>query len=169
VTYTIRDATDDDLPVIKRVLYEAVAWDPSSRLPPMEAVVDHPEMARYHRDWGRRGDLAVVAEQDGEVVGGALCRLFTDEDHGEGYYDEETPELGVAVWDAHRGAGLGTRLIAALEQRAVADELEAMSLSVESANPARRLYRRLGYETVEVRDGDFLMLKRFGETNEDKP
>jgi ribosomal protein S18 acetylase RimI-like enzyme len=54
-------------------------------------------------------------------------------------------------------------------QRAVADELEAMSLSVESANPARRLYRRLGYETVEVRDGDFLMLKRFGETNEDKP
>jgi ribosomal protein S18 acetylase RimI-like enzyme len=44
-----------------------------------------------------------------------------------------------------------------------------MSLSVESANPARRLYRRLGYETVEVRDGDFLMLKRFGETNEDKP
>ena len=27
MTYTIRDATDDDLPVIKRVLYEAVAWD----------------------------------------------------------------------------------------------------------------------------------------------
>ena len=168
MTYTISDATDDDLPVIKRVLYEAVAWDPTSPLPPMKMVVDHPELARYHRDWGRRGDLAVIAERDGEVVGGAMCRLFTEEDHGYGYYDHRTPELGVAVWEG-RGSGLGISLIAALEQRAVADELEAMSLSVESANPAHRLYRRLGYETVEVRDGDFLMLKRLGETNEEKP
>ena len=160
MTLKIREATDEDIPTIKRVLYEAVGWDPDRRLPPMEVTVVMPQLALYHRGWGRRGDFAVVAEVGDQVVGGAMCRLFTEDEHGEGFYDESTPELGVAVWGERRGEGIGTRLIEELEQRLVSNGIGAISLSVESANRAHHLYERLGYELVAERDGDLLMLKK---------
>ena len=159
MTVEIRDATEADLPTIRRVLYEAVAWNPDRDLPPMEVTVELPQLAMYHREWGRHGDLAVIAQEGGEAIGGALCRLFTEEEHGEGFYDEDTPELGVAVWAGRRGEGIGTALIEALEKRAAATGLETMSLSVEAANPAARLYERLGYHVVVDDDDDLLMLK----------
>lgn len=159
MTLEIRDAGDDDVSTIQRVLYEAVSWDPERDLPPLEVTVELPQLALYHRGWGRPGDIGVIAEEDGETIGGALCRLFTEEEHGEGYYDDKTPELGVAVWEGHRGEGVGAKLIGALELRAVGAGFETMSLSVEAANPASRLYERLGYHIVENRDDDLLMLK----------
>lgn len=160
MTIRIRDASDDALAIVKRVLYEAVGWDPSRTLPPMEQAVEHPELAIYHRDWGRRGDLVVVAENGTGSVGGAFCRLFTEDQHGHGFYDEDTPEFGIAVWEGERGRRIGTRLLQTLEERAHRQGVETMSLSVESANSARGLYERLGYEVVEEREGDVLMLKR---------
>ncbi len=160
MTPEFRDATEEYLPSIKRVLYEAVAWNPDRRLPPPEQTLEMPQLAMYHRGWGRPGDLAVVAELDGEVIGGALCRLFTNEEHGHGFYDEDTPELGVAVWGGHRGQGIGTCLIEHLERRAVAEGVEKLSLSVESANRARNVYERMGYELVAEGEGDLLMLKK---------
>ena len=68
-------------------------------------TVEHPELARYHRGWGRPGDLGVVAERGGQVVGVVLCRLFTDDDHGHGYVHPETPEVAVAVAVELRGNG----------------------------------------------------------------
>jgi ribosomal protein S18 acetylase RimI-like enzyme len=102
----------------------------------------------------------VIAEDGGEVVGASLCRLFTAEDHGHGYVDEETPELAVAVWDGRRGTGIGTRLMEAIEDAARADGRLCLSLSVDTDNPARRLYERLGYEELSVDDEGVRMLKR---------
>ena len=155
----LRPGTDADIEDVKRALFEAVSWNPGRELPPYEFTIAHPELARYHESWGRRGDLAVIAERDGEVVGASLCRLFTASDHGHGYVDGETPELAVAVWDGHRGEGIGTRLMAAIEDAARAAGFSQISLSVDADNPARRLYERLGYETLTVDDGGVRMLK----------
>jgi ribosomal protein S18 acetylase RimI-like enzyme len=156
----IRPAGPGDVETLQRALYAAVAWDPERELPPYELVIAHPELARYHEGWGRDGDLAVIAEEDGEVVGAALCRLFTDDDHGHGYLDEATPELAVAVWEGHRGQGTGGRLMTALEEAAKARGVSQISLSVDADNPARRLYERLGYEELSVDDEGVRMLKR---------
>jgi ribosomal protein S18 acetylase RimI-like enzyme len=155
----LRPASANDLEVLKRALFEAVSWNPERELPPYEFVIAHPELARYHDGWGRRGDLAVIAEQDGEPVGASLCRLFTEDDHGQGYVDDETPELAVAVWDRHRGQGIGTRLMAAIEAAAQDAGFVQISLSVDADNPARKLYERLGYATLTVDEGDVRMLK----------
>ena len=155
----LRPATSDDLELLKRALFEAVSWNPERELPPYEFVIAHPELARYHEGWGRAGDLGVIAEREGEAVGASLCRLFTAEDHGHGYVDDETPELAVAVWEGHRGEGIGTQLMNAIEDAARAAGFSQISLSVDADNPARGLYERLGYETLTIDDGGVRMLK----------
>lgn len=154
----LRAAGPDDLEWVKWALYTAVAWDPERRLPPPEVTVDHPELARYHRGWGRPGDLGVVAERGGQVVGVALCRLFTDDDHGHGYVAPETPEVAVGVADGERGNGLGTKLMSALAEQARAAGLTRLSLSVDTGNPARRLYERLGYRQLSADDDGVRMV-----------
>jgi len=151
---TLREATADDVDAIKWALYAALGWDPARSLPPFDSTMEHPEAARYHRDWGRPGDLGMIAESDGEVVGVAYCRLFTEHDHGHGYVDDRTPEVAIAIRDGRRGEGLGARLLTALAELAQSNGVERLSLSVDVANPARRLYERLGYRVLsEDADG----------------
>jgi ribosomal protein S18 acetylase RimI-like enzyme len=145
---TFRRAGADDVEHIQWALYTALDWDPQRELPSLEWTLQHPEAARYHRDWGRPGDAGVIAERDGEVVGVAYCRLFTEEDHGHGYVDAETPELAVAVRDDARGSGIGAQLLRELARAVRADGVRRLSLSVDTQNPARRLYERLGYREV---------------------
>ena len=83
--------------------------------------------------------------RDGTPLGLAWYRFFTEEEHGEGFVDEETPEVAVAVADGHRGSGLGTALMEAIHARAREQGATRISLSVDRDNPARRLYLRLGY------------------------
>lgn len=143
---------------VKWAVYEAVSWDPGRPIPPYEAALEHPELARYHRGWGRAGDLGVVAEVGGDVVGVAFCRLFTAEDHGHGFVDDETPELAVAVAGGHRDRGVGTRLLLELAEAARESGFSRLSLSVDEDNPARRLYERLGYQQIAHDSGGVRML-----------
>jgi hypothetical protein len=104
---TFRPLGPDEVEHVKWALFEAVAWNPDREVPPYELVVEHPELARYHRACGRPGDLGIVAELGGEVMGVALCRMFTEDDHGHGYVDPETPELAVAVAGTGAAAASG--------------------------------------------------------------
>jgi GNAT superfamily N-acetyltransferase len=147
-----------DVELVKWALYEAVSWNPDRALPPYDLVIDHPQLARYHGDWGRPGDAGVVAEADGSVVGVSFYRPFTDEDHGQGYVDEHPAEIDVAVVDERLGEGTGGRLLEDLAQQAREAGLARLSLAVDADNPARRLYQRLGYQEVPVADDDVLMV-----------
>jgi ribosomal protein S18 acetylase RimI-like enzyme len=148
VPFVFRSLTPDDAEHVRWALLAALAWNPERRLPPGDVVLEHPEAVRYHRDWGRPGDFGVLAERDGEVVGVAYARTFTDEDHGHGYVDERTPELAIAVREDARGAGLGAALLQELAALARSEGFEQVSLSVDTENPAARLYERLGYREV---------------------
>jgi ribosomal protein S18 acetylase RimI-like enzyme len=154
----LRQAAAADVEHVKWALFEAVAWNPERQLPPFDVTIEHAELARYHRDWGRHGDLGVVATHGQDVVGVALCRLFTDDDHGHGYVDAETPELAVAVAAQWRGAGLGARLLEELADAARAAGFARLSLSVDDGNPAGRLYRRLGYRELSRDEGGIRMI-----------
>ena len=154
----VRALSKDDVEHVKWALYEAVSWNPERQLPPYESLIDHPELARYHHGWGREGDLGVLGELDGERAGVAFCRLFTEDDHGHGYVDEQTPELGVAVVEEHRGRGVGTRLMRELAGAARDAGAARLSLSVDAGNPALRLYERLGYRELARDEGGVRMV-----------
>ena len=81
-------------------------------------------------------------------------RRLTAADPGYGYVADEIPELTIAVAPQHRGRGIGSRLMREL----LAADLPAVSLSCDPANPALRLYERLGFVAVGESGGSVTML-----------
>jgi GNAT superfamily N-acetyltransferase len=155
----IRDLRPEEAPFLQEMLYAALAWRAGVELPPKEQVLEHPQVAPFHTGWGRDGDTALVAEEGGSLLGLAWYRSFTDDEHGEGFVDETTPEIAVAVVDGNRGRGIGRALMLAIHDRARAQGVERISLSVDADNPAKRLYERLGYVAVEPDDNGRMMLE----------
>jgi len=155
---TLRPADAGDAEHIKWALYHALAWNAEQEGLLRQVTLEHPEVARYHREWGRRGDGGVIASVNGNVVGVAFFRLFTADDHGHGFVDDKTPEIAIAVHPDWRGRGLGTRLMHELVTVARTAKFTQLSLSVDADNPARRLYERLGYRELTVDDSGVRML-----------
>ncbi len=140
MSVVIRRAGPQDTRFLRDMLHHALYWrerGPGSRT------------SRYVRGWGRSGDTAVIALEGGFAVGAAWYRVFDSDEPGYGFVDEQTPELAIAVVPSKRGRGIGEQLIAALIERARESGYDALSLSVEPGNPARKLYERHGFEVVE--------------------
>jgi len=147
---SFRPLLPSDRALLRETTYQAIFVPPGFE-PAPRSLLDEPEIRRYTDEWGARpDDLGLVALADGEPVGAAWLRLFSAAEPGYGFVDEATPELSVALQAEFRGAGIGTRLLRALLDEARARGVAAVSLSVQDANPARRLYERLGF--VPVRD-----------------
>jgi len=144
----IRPAGPEDVQFLKKMLYEAAAWNPDWPRERTIAALADPILERYHREWGRRGDAGVIAELDREPVGAAWYRLFTERDPGWGFVDEKTPELGIAVSPLHRRKGIGETLLRALMVQAREDGFQSLSLSVAVHNRSRMMYERTGFTKV---------------------
>ena len=108
----IRELRADEVSFLKDMLYAAIAWNPERQLPlPKAELLDLPQLRIFHEDWGREGDTALVAELDGQPVGLVWYRFFTEDVHGEGFVDEATPEVAIAVVEGQRGNGIGAALM----------------------------------------------------------
>ena len=148
----IRPGGPQDVPFLRDMLRHAYYWRVDR-----VSETGEPPVRRYVERWGRPGDTALIAIQDFQRVGPAWYRLFTSEDPGYGFVDEQTPELSIAIVPSRRGGGLGSELLDALLDRARADGYAAISLSVEEGSPAVGLYERHGFERVGDDDGGVTM------------
>lgn len=151
---TIRPMTRAEFPLLSGFLYEAI-FIPEGAAPPPRTVLLSPPLRDYVAGFGsRRDDRALVAEAAGRVVGAVWVRCGA----GFGRVAEGVPELAAALDPACRGRGVGTRLLRAM-LRLLADEgYPAVSLSVQKANPAVRLYRRLGFQVVREHPEEYVMV-----------
>ncbi|UUZ87144.1 GNAT family N-acetyltransferase [Paenibacillus sp. P26] len=111
---------------------------------------------------GQSGDGGFVAETaGGKALGAAWYRLTDESAPGYGFVDRFTPELSVAVLPEHTGRGIGSRSLQALIRQAQAEGYPGLSLSVDPANQALQLYRRLGFERCGESGTSWTMLLRF--------
>jgi ribosomal protein S18 acetylase RimI-like enzyme len=134
---------------LSEMLYEATMWRPGPRRFCREEVLLLPEIAVYIGGWGRSGDGGLVAEGDaGEELGAAWYRFFSEEAHGFGFVNAETPEITIAVREDRRGRGIGSALLDELITQARERRVPALSLSVEPDNPALRLYERASFRVI---------------------
>lgn len=154
----IRPAQPGDAPFLAEMLAEAVNWDPARPPIPDAELRARPELAHYVDGWPRPTDAGVVAEEGGDALGAAWYRFFTAGDPGYGFVDATIPEVTIGVVSGRRGAGIGAALLRALGEAAAARSIGALSLSVEHANPARRLYEREGFVVVGD-DGDAFTMR----------
>lgn len=156
LNYRIRQATAADETFLWEMLYQSLHVEGQEPFP--RDVVNRPQLARYVKNWGRAGDMGFVAEdlETNRPVGAVWSRLSSTDDQGYAYLDERTPEMGIALLPEYRGQGIGTALLEHLLE-AAKTHYPAISLSVSPDNPALRLYRRMGFEIVGVRNHNPVM------------
>ena len=87
----IRDLASGETAFLQAMLYAALAWRPGIELPPREWVLEHPQVVVFHKDWGRDGDTALVAEESGRPIGAVWYRFFTEAEHSEGVRRRRDP------------------------------------------------------------------------------
>ena len=155
----IRPIEKEDHSYLEQFLYHAIFIPEGDTLPPFEIIYE-PEIYVYIKDFGQKHDTAVVAEEDGEILGIAWTRIIP----AYGNIDDNTPELAISVLPKYRGRGIGTMLMEALFACLKEGGYTRTSLSVQKDNPACRFYQRLGYRvTDEKKDHtgheDYIMVK----------
>lgn len=104
---------------------------------------------KYYRSHYPNGCFDVI-ELDGCPIG----RLYHD------WGGSEARLIDIALLPAHRGAGIGTRLLQAFVAHAAARAMPIV-LYVEMDNRVQALYRRLGFE-ADGENGVYLRMRRPG-------
>jgi phosphinothricin acetyltransferase len=125
---TVRPVTQDDLPMILAIYNDAVVnttaiWN------------DHISDLQGRHDWWQQrvetGFPVLAAELHGACVGYATYGHFRPND---GY--RHSRELSVYVSDAHRGQGIASTLMQALEAHARAHDVHVLVGGIEAGNSA---------------------------------
>ena len=157
---TVRAMKVSNYSCLPEFLYQAI-FIPEGAEPPPREIINDPQIFVYIKDFGSQpGDLGVVAEQNGQVVGAAWTRIIP----AFGNINSETPELAISILPGFRGCGIGTKMLKKLFVALRDNGYTRTSLSVQKDNPAVRFYERLGYKVTEekldhVGNEDFIMAK----------
>lgn len=152
----IRRLRPAEIPLLADFLYYAI-YIPAGTAPPERSILALPELQVYLEGFGTSAhDRALVAVRDDQPVGCIWARIM----HDFGHIDDRTPSLAMSVLPAHRGQGVGTSLLRAMLDLLRKDGYAQVSLSVQKANDAVRLYRAAGFRTVREHTEELIMACR---------
>ena len=149
----IRELLNDEVYLLRSFLYDAI-FIPEGTSPPDKSIIETPELQVYIQDFGSmKSDKCLVAEVNGEVVGAVWCRIMND----YGHIDDETPSLAISVRKEYRGRKIGTELMRAMLEALKQSGYSRVSLSVQKANYAVKMYIDLGFDVFSENDGEYIM------------
>lgn len=160
--YEIRRMLPEEYTLLWDFLYEAIYVPEGFEGDvPRSVVNDDPRCRAAVEGFGTlTDDRAFVATKDCSVVG--ACWVRTTDEYG--HIDDETPSFSIALYEEHRGKGLGGAMMQMMLAELEGAGYRRASLSVQKENPAKRLYERLGFRIVGegADDTEWLMVRNLG-------
>lgn len=158
---TIRKIHKQEYPLLDDFLYEAI-FVPEDIEPPPKTIITSPELQVYVERFGEsKDDWGLVAEVDGKIVGAVWVRIMND----YGHIDDETPSLAISLYKEYRGFGIGTAMMKEILALLKAHGYSQVSLSVQKANYAAKMYLKIGFEIVRENDEEYIMVYTFSLSN----
>lgn len=150
----IREIRSEEISVLDDFLYEAI-FIPKGVEPPPRSIIEQEDLQVYVRGFGEEPhDHCLVVEVDGKIVGAVWVRIMND----YGHVDDQTPSLAISLYPEYRGQGIGTQLLNQMLDMLRRKGYTQVSLSVQKENYALRMYQKAGFETVEERGEEVLMV-----------
>lgn len=151
---TIRKIQKREYPLLDHFLYEAI-FVPEGVEPPPKAIITSPELQVYVEHFGKsKDDWGLVAEVEGKIVGAVWVRIMND----YGHIDEKTPSLAISLYKEYRGFGIGTAMMKEILALLKSHGYKQVSLSVQKANYAAKLYLKVGFEIVRESEEEYIMV-----------
>ena len=150
----IRKLYSGEFGLLKDFLYQAI-FIPQGAEAPARDIVERPELRIYYEDFGGRpGDHCLAAETAGRVVGAVWTRIMND----YGHVDDETPSFAISLLPDYRNKGIGTRLMREMLSLLKEHGYRQASLAVQKANYAVRMYEKVGFETIDENEEEYIMV-----------
>ena len=150
----LRKIEKNEIDLLRDFLYEAI-YIPEGVDPPPRDIIDQPELRLYYEGFGNgKADNAIVAEDDGKVVGAVWTRIMND----YGHVDDDTPSFAISLYKEYRGQGTGTELMKEMLELLKTQGYKKASLAVQKANYAVRMYEKVGFDVVDENDEEFIMV-----------
>ena len=151
---TIRKIQKQEYPLLDNFLYEAI-FIPKGIEPPSKTIITSPELQVYVEHFGEsKDDLGLVAEVDGKIVGAVWVRIMND----YGHIDDETPSLAISLYKKYRGFGIGTAMMKEILTLLKSHGYSRVSLSVQKANYAAKMFLKIGFEIVRENEEEYIMV-----------
>ena len=165
MNYIICELQKHEYPLLDDFLYEAI-FIPDGIAPPPKTIIQSPELQIYVKHFGEsKDDMALAAEVDGKIVGAVWSRIMND----YGHIDDQTPSLAISLYKQYRGAGIGTALMKELLALLKRRGYQRVSLSVQKANYAVKMYQKIGFEIVREHKEEYIMVNTFQHDTVHKP
>jgi len=77
-----------------------------------------------------------------------------------GHIDAQTPSLAISLYKEYRGLGIGTAMMKEILTLLKENGYKQVSLSVQKANYALKLYKKVGFEIAKENEEEYLMICR---------
>ncbi len=150
----IRNLNNDETGLLKDFLFEAI-FIPEGAEAPDRSIINQPELSLYYEDFGSGpADHCLVAEIDGKVVGAVWTRIMND----YGHVDDGTPSFAISLYKEYRGNGIGTAMMRKMLELLKLQGYERASLAVQKANFAVKMYKNVGFRTVDENAEEYIMV-----------
>jgi ribosomal protein S18 acetylase RimI-like enzyme len=154
----IRRIKTDELHFLEGMLYEAIYQPESETLLPRE-IIKTPEIDVFINNFGKQqDDHCLVADLNGKIIGAVWVRILSGKIKGYGNIDNETPEFAISLFQEYRNKGYGTQMMKKMIEYLIEKGYKQTSLSVDKNNYAVRMYQKLGFETIQENEHDYIML-----------
>lgn len=154
MNYMIQEIQKHEYPSLNDFLYEAI-FIPEGIEPPPKTIITSPELQVYVEHFGEsKDDHGLVAEVDGKIVGAVWVRIMND----YGHVDDETPSLAISLYKEYRGFGIGTAMLKEILALLKSHGYQQVSLSVQKANYAAKLYLKVGFEVIRENEEEYIMV-----------